>query len=237
MKNSIWYRFSSEKDSYEITFDTIDISIKDIKQKIIKRRNMLKYPEKFDLIFYDEENPFLEIADKDLIKPMKHLIVKRLPHYSREDGFKERVKDPSDIPMNKINENGLRRGEIQQVKRYNEPLEKISKFLRKDIINRQFKCKICDNFDENVYNNYIITLCCKETFCLNCYNKQEKCPFCNEPKKGYVKNESEINLVKKLLDILEQKEEEERIKREQILKQNEIKNYILNNNNDIKIIK
>ena len=60
MKNSIWYRFSSEKDPYEIRFDTIEISIKDIKKEIISRRNMVTFPEKFDLKFYDEENPSIE---------------------------------------------------------------------------------------------------------------------------------------------------------------------------------
>ena len=205
MKNSIWCRFSSEKVSYEIKFDTIDISIKDIKQKIIKRRNMIKYPERFDLIFYDEENPEIKINEKDLIKPMKHLIVKRLPHYSLENTFKSEIKDPKEIPMNKINENGLKRGELQQITRYTEPLEKISKFIRKDLLNKQFKCKYCEKFDEDTYNNFIISKCCKETFCLNCYNKDEKCPSCKNDKIGFVKNESEINLIKKLLDILEKK--------------------------------
>ena len=63
-KNSIWYRFQSEKDSYWLVFGTTCISIKDIRQNIIRRRNMIKYPEKFDLIIYDEENLFKEIEDK-----------------------------------------------------------------------------------------------------------------------------------------------------------------------------
>ena len=233
MKNSIWYRFSSEKVSYEIKFDTIDISIKDIKQKIIKRRNMIKYPERFDLIFYDEENPEIKINEKDLIKPMKHLIVKRLPHYSLENTFKSEIKDPKEIPMNKINENGLKRGELQQITRYTEPLEKISKFIRKDLLNKQFKCKYCEKFDEDTYNNFIISKCCKETFCLNCYNKDEKCPSCKNDKIGFVKNESEINLIKKLLDILEKKEEQEKIKKEKALMLSSSKNSIINSNSDI----
>ena len=72
--NTIWYRFYSEKDSYEIHFDTTEMSIEDIKKQIKIRRNMFKSPEIFDLIFYDEEN-FMEIGDKDLVKPMKHLII------------------------------------------------------------------------------------------------------------------------------------------------------------------
>ena len=224
MKNSIWYRFSSEKDSYEITFDTIDISVRDIKQKIIRRRNMVKYPEDFDLIFYEEENPTIEKEDKDLIKPMKHLIVKRLPRYIRKTNFIKIVKEPKDFMLNKNNENNFRRDELQQVKRYTEPLEKISKYLRKEIIFKQFKCKICENLDEETYNNFIISLCCKETFCLNCYNKAEKCPFCKEDKKGYVLNKAESNLVKKLMNILEKKEEQEKIQQTEALKQASIKN-------------
>ena len=228
MKNSIWYRFSSEKDSYEITFDTIDISVRDIKQKIIRRRNMNKFPEEFDLIFYDEENPSIEIEDKDLIKPMKHLIVKRLPRYLKKSNFQKVIK-PKDLMTNKNNENNVRRDELQQIKRYTEPLEKISKYLRKEIIHKQFKCKLCEKLDEDTYNNFIITLCCKETFCLNCYNKEEEiCPFCKNNKKGYVKNEVESNLIKKLLDILEKKEEQEKLQKAQILMQNDIKNDNLN---------
>ena len=159
MKNSIWYRFSSEKVSYEITFDTTVISIKDIRPIIVNRRNMKNCPEKFDLVFSDEETPEIEMDEKDLVRPMKHLIVKRLPHYSREKTFKDEVKDPKDIILHKNNDNNLRRGELQQVKRYTEPLEKISKFLNKELLNKQFKCKICNKFDEDVYNNYIISLC------------------------------------------------------------------------------
>ena len=225
MKNSIWYRFSSEKVSYEIPFNTIAISIKDIRPIIVNRRNMKNCPEKFDLVFSDEETPEIEMDEKDLVRPMKHLIVKRLPHYSREKTFKDEVKDPKDIILHKNNDNNLRRGELQQVKRYTEPLEKISKFLNKELLNKQFKCKICNKFDENVYNNYIISLCCKETFCLSCYNNdKEICPFCKNNLKGYVKNDAEISLVKKLLDILEQKEEEEKMLKAQALQQSIIKN-------------
>ena len=222
-KNSIWYRFSSEKVSYEIKFETTDIPIKDIKNKIIKRRNMVKYPERFDLIFYDEENPDEEIGENHLIKPMKHLIVKRLPHYIKEANFKKEIKDPKDILMNKMNENGLRRGELQQIIRYKEPLEKISRYLKKDLLNKQFRCKICEKFEEETYNNLIITLCCKDTFCLNCYNKEIKCPSCKNDKIGFVKNEAETNLIKKLLDILEKKEEQEKLKREKSLMQSSSK--------------
>ena len=244
--NTIWYRFYSEKDSYEIHFNTTEMSIGDIKKEIIQRRNMYKFPENFDLLFYDEENS-MEIEDKDLVKPMKHIIIKRLPHYKRENNFVQIVRDPHDISMNKINENGLKRVEPQQIVRYTDPLEKIMKKLNKDMINKQFKCQICQKYDEETLFNAIISLCCKETFCLNCYNKNEKnCPNpkCKSIKIGYVKNEAEVNLVKSLLNILEKKEEQEKMQREMniILEKQgnngNITNEIINNqriinNNDI----
>ena len=211
--NTIWYRFYSEKDSYEIHFNTTEMSIGDIKQEIIKRRNMYKFPENFDLIFYDEEN-FTEIEDKDLVKPMKHLIIKRFPHYKRENNFVNIVRDPHDISMNKINENGLRRVEPQKIIRYTEPLEKIKKKLNREMINKQFKCKLCQKSDDETLINTVISKCCKETFCLNCYNKNDKnCPIpnCGNVKVGYVVNEAENKLVKTLLKILKKKEEEEKI--------------------------
>ena len=219
--NTIWYRFYSEKDSYQIPFNTTEISIGDIKKEIEKRRNMYKFPENFDLIFYDEEN-FSEIGDKDLVKPMKHLIIKRFPQYKRENNFVQIVRDPHDIPMNKINENGFRRGEPQKIIRYTEPLEKIKKKLNREMINKQFKCRLCEKFDDDTLFNVAISLCCKETYCLNCYNKDEnKCPNpnCGKIKKGYVRNEAVINLAKKLLNILEKKEEEEKMQREATIKQ------------------
>ena len=103
-----------------------------------------------------------------------------------------------------MNENIIRKDELQQIKRYKEPLEKISKYLRKEIIYKQFKCKICENLNEDSYNNFIISLCCKETYCLNCYNKDdEKCPFCKEVVK-YINFESHCHkcLNKKIKCIL-----------------------------------
>ena len=230
--NAIWYRFYSEKDSYEIRFDTTEMSIGDIKKKIIQRRNMLKFPENFDLIFCDEEN-LMKLEDKDLVKPMKHLIIKRFPHYKNEDNFVPIVKDPKDITMNKINENGLRRVEPQKIVRYIDPLEKITKKLNREIINKQFKCKICQKCDDDTLFNPVITKCCKETYCLNCYNKDENnCPNCNACKIGYVKNESVGNLAKKLLDILTKKEEEEKLLKEATLKQMNLAANNLPNVND-----
>lgn len=210
--NAIYYRFYSEKDFYEIRFNTTEMSIGDIKKEIIQRRNMYKCPEPFDLIFLDEENSMV-IEDKDLVKPMKHLIIKRYPHYKKETNFVQIVRDPRDISMTKTNENN-RRGELQQIMRYTDPLEKITKKLHREMINKQFKCQICSKFDEETFFNPIISFCCKETFCLNCYNKDEvKCPKCNSNKIGYAKNESVANLVKDLLKILEKKEEEEKLKK------------------------
>ena len=59
-------------------------------------------------------------------------------------------------------------------------------------------------FNEETLFNPIITLCCKETFCLNCYNiNEDKCPKCNSNKKGYVRNDSVSELIKKLLNIID----------------------------------
>ena len=230
--NAIWYRFYSEKDSYEIRFNTTEMSIGDIKKEIINRRNMLKYPENFDLIFYDEETS-AEIEDKDLVKPMKHLIIKRFPHYKRENNFVQIVRDPRDISMTKTNENN-RRGELQQVVRYSEPLEKISKKLNRDMLNKQFKCQLCSKFNEETLFNPIITLCCKETFCLNCYNiNEDKCPKCNSTKKGYVRNDSVSELIKKLLNILEKREEQEKLQKAATIQQMNIVVNNLSNVNDI----
>ena len=212
--NTIWYRFYSEKDSYEIHFNTTEMSIGDIKKEICQRRNMYKSPEIFDLIFYDEEN-LVEIKDKDLIKPMKHLLIKRLPHYKREPSFAP-ILTPKNISMIKVNDNGLRRVEPQKIVRYTEPLEKVMKKLNREIINKQFRCQICQKSDNETLFSPIISLCCKETYCINCYNNNGNCPKCKNPKSGYVKNEPEIHLVKKLLNVLEKKEEEEKILREQM---------------------
>ena len=216
--NAIYYRFYSEKDFYEIRFNTTEMSIGDIKKEIIQRRNMYKCPEPFDLIFLDEENSTI-IEDKDLVKPMKHLIIKRYPHYKKDTNFVPIVRDPRDISMTKTNENN-RRGELQQIMRYTDPLEKIAKKLHREMINKQFKCQICSKFDEETLFNPIITFCCKETFCLNCYNKDEmKCPKCNSTKFGCVKNDAVSNLVKNLLKILEKKEEEEKLKKAAVIQQ------------------
>jgi len=216
--NAIYYRFYSEKDFYEIRFNTTEMSIGDIKKEIIQRRNMYKCPEPFDLIFLDEENSTI-IEDKDLVKPMKHLIIKRYPHYKKETNFVQIVRDPRDISMTKTNENN-RRGELQQIMRYTDPLEKIAKKLYREMINKQFKCQICSKFDEETLFNPIISFCCKETFCLNCYNKDEnKCPKCNSNKFGCVKNDAVSNLVKNLLKILEKKEEEEKLKKAAAIQQ------------------
>ena len=62
--NTIYYKFKSEKKKYSINYDTTEISIADIKNEIVKRRNMEKVPEKFELIFYDEN--MSEIKDHNL---------------------------------------------------------------------------------------------------------------------------------------------------------------------------
>ena len=46
--NFIYFQFRSEKQEYKINFETTEISLFDIKRKIIERRNMTKFPEKFN---------------------------------------------------------------------------------------------------------------------------------------------------------------------------------------------
>ena len=111
---------------------------------------------------------------------MKQIIVKRLPHYYYKDyNFIKELKEPKNFKINKINDNTLKRSELQQIKRYKEPSEKITKFLRKEkILYKQFRCKICENF------YYIITLGCKEAICVICYdNEEEKCSLCKNEKR------------------------------------------------------
>ena len=75
-KNTIYYRFSCEKKNYNINFDTTEISIGDIKKEIIKRRNMNdKCPEKFELIFYKENNEQIT-SDNYKVGPLQKLIIK-----------------------------------------------------------------------------------------------------------------------------------------------------------------
>ena len=200
--SSIWYRFYCEKNWFEFSFPNKVIKIGDIQKEIIKRKNMSKAPEEFVFHFYDEENNLLK--EDYPVEPMKRLIIKRFPLYKFKDDFVPIVKDPREI-LKKTTE----RGELQQTIRYYEPLEKIANKLSLEMINKIFKCKLCIKTDIETLTNYnpIITFCCKETICLDCYNKNENniCPFCNKQKKGYVPNLSEKNLRIKLLDILEKK--------------------------------
>ena len=72
--NTIYYRFKSEKKKYSINFDTTEISIGDIKKDIIRRRSMEKVPERFELIFYNENND--EIRDDNIkINPLQMLCI------------------------------------------------------------------------------------------------------------------------------------------------------------------
>ena len=200
--SSIWYRLYSEKNWSDFSFPNKVIQIGDIKQEIIKRKNMSKAPEEFVFLFYDENGKYLPEDFK--VEPMKRLIIKRFPSYKFSHDFVPVVSDPREI-LKKSNE----RGELQQTVRYYEPLEKIANKLSLEMINKIFKCKLCIKTDIETLTNYnpIITFCCKETICLDCYNKNENniCPFCKNQKKGYVPNVSEKQLRIKLLDILEKK--------------------------------
>ncbi len=203
--NTISYRFYSEKEFYEIRFPNMEMSIEDITSEIIKKRNMHNPPESLEFIFYYEENLNQVIDKTTRIQPMKRLIVKRFPRYKFNSNFIPYVKEPSEISMNTKNE-------AQATKRFSDPLEKIAEKLTKGMINKLFKCRICqkdDSIDPNYVYESIITFCCKETICKNCFEKSEKnCPFCHGEKKGYTENLSDLNLRKKLIEIYEKREEE-----------------------------
>ena len=177
-KNTIYYRFSCENKKYNINFDTTEISIGDIKKEIIKRRNMNdKCPEKFELIFYKENNEQIT-SDNFKVEPLQKLIIKRFPSYRLSSQFIKEVTDPSQIPLTKgIEFNRYRRNQYQLVNA-SEPLEKIGPKLTLDILQEKFKCRICQRKEDNEYKYLpVITLCCYETICKNCYDKIDENDF------------------------------------------------------------
>ena len=211
IKNTIYYRFSCENKKYKINFDTTEISIGDIKKEIIQRRNMSdKRPEDFKLIFYDEKKN--EIKNDDYkVGPLTKLTIKRFPLYKFEDNkFIKDISDPNQIPLTKgIEFNRIRRNQYQLFNT-SEPLEKIGYKLNLDILQEKFQCRICKKKEDNEYKYLpVITLCCYETICKNCYDKKEEknCPFCKKEKKGIIPNNSELEFKEKLYEVYEKMKE------------------------------
>ena len=228
-KNTIYYRFSCENKKYNINFDTTEISIGDIKKEIIKRRNMNdKCPEKFELIFYKENNEQIT-SDNFKVEPLQKLIIKRFPSYRLSSQFIKEVTDPSQIPLTKgIEFNRIRRNQYQFVNA-SEPLGKIGLKLTLDILQDKFKCRICQRKEDNEYKYLpVITLCCYETICKNCYDKKDEneCPFCKKEKNGIIPNNSEKEFKEKLYEVYEKMKENAK----QIQKEMEQEKFSNNNN-------
>lgn len=184
--NTIYYRFKSEKKKYSINFDTTEISIADIKKEIIKRRNMEKVPEKFELIFYDENNN--ELRDENYkVEPLKLLNIKRIPWYKLSNTFIEVIHDPSEISSLRFSDFVITARKSNQITMVNfiDPLEKIQHKLSNETLLKIFGCKIC----QSVENDPVILNCCGETICEKCANEKDfKCMFCEEIGKGHMPN-------------------------------------------------
>jgi hypothetical protein len=201
--NTIYYKFKSEKKKYSINFDMTEISIGDIKKEIIRRRNMEKVPEKFELIFYDENGN--EIRDENYkIEPLKLLTIRRIPWYKLTNNFIERIRDPAEISSLRFSDFGItaKKANITQIN-YFDPLEKIQSRINKETVYNIFSCKVCGKL-EGV--DPVILLCCGDTICENCAieknAKGTKCPSCGEIGKGYVLNKKVKELKERILGIL-----------------------------------
>jgi hypothetical protein len=200
--NTIYYRFKSEKKKFSINFDTTEISIADIKKEIIRRRNMEKVPEKFELLFYDENGN--EIRNENYkIEPLKLLIVKRIPWYKLSNTFVEVIKDPNEISSMRFSDFVVNnRKTINTTINFIDPLEKIRFKINLETLHKKFNCLSCGSFE----NEPIILLCCGVTICEKCIlNKQKhdsKCFLCGETFKGYMPNKKEKELRDKLINII-----------------------------------
>lgn len=167
--NFINFQFKSEKQVYKIDFETTEISIFDIKRRIIELRNMTKYPEKFELLFYDQENKLLNKDQKDdnvKVQPHTKLTIKRVPNFLINPTFKDTLYDMKEnsllTSLNKEGEHKRKDGtcfEVDDQERYSSLLEYInspsikqvllqkeeeSKILfSKQYIKNSFKCNHC----------------------------------------------------------------------------------------------
>ena len=197
--NTIYYKFKSEKKKYSINFDTTEISIGDIKKEIIKRRNMEKVPEKFELIFYDEnENEIRD--DNHKVEPLKLLVIKRIPWYKLTTSFVESVRDPKEISSLRFSEFGTvaRKNPATHVN-YIDPIEKIQSRLTKESVGNAFNCKSCARIDSDP----VILLCCGETVCEECslqkFKKGDKCLLCGDAVKGHMPNKKVKELKERII--------------------------------------
>ena len=153
---------------------------------------MEKVPEKFELIFYDEN--MSEIKDHNYkVEPLKLLIIKRIPFYKLLNTFVECIRDPGEI-------GSLRFSELIIPTKTNiitDPLDKLQLKLSHDIINQHFTCKLCNK----TYDESFVILCCGESICEKCIRVNSRCPYCNTELK-FMPNRNDREFKEKLNNIL-----------------------------------
>ena len=182
---------------YSINFSTTQISIADIKSEIIKKRNMDKVPEKFELLIHDENNN--EIRDDNYkVEPLKLLIIRRIPWYKQSSTFIEKIRDPSEISSLRFSDFVISSRKINVPTSMNlvDPLEKISSKINLETYNKIFGCKICNKTEDDP----VLMLCCGETICEKCA-KENKCS-CAEENKGYMPNKKVKEMKERVLSII-----------------------------------
>ena len=173
IKNFIKFQFLSEKQEYKIDFDTTELSLNDVKSRIIEKRNMKKFPEKFELLFFDEN--FLSVKEEN-IKPYKKLFIKRIPYYKQHTNFKEVIIDPKDIP------------ELETQPETLDPpvhFDSILSKLTKESVNKLFTCPSCKVTNMDLY----LVKCCGESLCKKCTElNTAKCIFCGISNSSFIPN-------------------------------------------------
>ena len=210
-QNTIYYRFKSEKRKYTLTFEQTELSIGDIKKSIIKRRNMEKFPEKFELIILDEKSNDRFNDDNVKIEPLRTLLIERVPWYklNKNSQFREILCDQTDflhfrnnnvIDTRKIETHG--NNLITSLRQY-DPLEKIILKINFDNVKKQFSCKLCGKLD----GEPTLTTCCGETACDSCIknkliNEKYYCPFGCEVELNYLINLREKDLRERLIEMV-----------------------------------
>jgi hypothetical protein len=195
--NTIYYKFISEKKKYSINFSTTEISIADVKFEIIKRRNMDKVPEKFELIIFDENSN--EIRDENYkVEPLRLLIIRRIPWYKLSSTFVEKIKDPSEISSLRFSDFVVssRKIIVPSSMNFIEPLEKISHKINQEILNKIFSCKACNKIEEEL----VLMNCCGLSICEKCAH-DKKCS-CGEESKGFMPNTKIKEMKEKLQSII-----------------------------------
>lgn len=167
---------------------------------------MEKTPDKFELIFYDENNN--EITRDDYkVEPLKLLIIRRIPSYKLAPNFVERIRDPAEISSLRFSDYVVtaRKSSVTTIN-YIDPLEKIQQRISKELIYNNFACKLCKGIEDDP----VIMLCCGETICEKCaVNKDNTCPMCNEVFKGFMPNRKIKEMKDKIFEIMNKTQQQQ----------------------------